>query len=163
MEIWKDVPGYEGQYQVSDHGRVRNGKNRILSPNRLLHGYLTVHLYKNGKHTRKVHCVHRLVLHAFTGVLGEEANHINNDRADNRLANLEWCTRVQNVAHMVSQNRQARNNAPVCGVPIAGGATVRFDSQIAAEEALAGKRTGAISRCVKEPHRAAYGYRWCAA
>lgn len=163
MEIWKDVPGYEGQYQVSDQGRVRNSKGLVMSPNRLLHGYLTVHLYKGGKHTRRVHCVHRLVLHAFTGVDGQEANHLNNDRADNRLQNLEWCTRAQNVAHMVAQNRQARNVKAVKGTAVDGGVEVAFESQIAAEEALTGKRTGAISRCVKEPRRVAYGYRWTAA
>ena len=163
MEIWKDVPGYEGHYQDSDQGRVRNTKGLVMAPNRLLHGYLTVHLYKGGKHTRKVYCVHRLVLHAFTGVVGQEANHLNNDRTDNRLANLEWCTRAQNVAHTVSQNRQARNMKAVKGVSVDDRSEVVFGSQIAAEEALTGKRTGAISKCVKEPHRVAYGYRWSAA
>jgi hypothetical protein len=163
MENWKDVPCYEGYYQVSDQGRVRNSKGRVMSPNRLLHGYLTVHLYKGGKHTRKVHCVHRLVLRAFTGVVGHEANHLNNDRADNRLQNIEWCTRAQNVAHMVAQNRQARNVKAVKGIAVGSGIEVVFESQIAAEEALTGKRTGAISRCVREPRRVAYGYRWAAA
>jgi hypothetical protein len=163
MEIWKDVPGYEGQYQVSDAGRVRNRKGLVLSPNRLLHGYLTVHLYCGGKHTRKVHCVHRLVLHAFTGVVGQEANHLNNDRSDNRRENLEWCTRAQNVAHTVAQNRQARNTKAVKGVAVDGSGEVMFGSQIAAEAALTGKRTGAVSRCVKEPNRVAFGYRWVAA
>ena len=110
-EIWKDVPGYEGYYQVSDQGNVRSvdrvvtykaGFDRLHS-SRLLRGdlargYVLVALYKDG--ARKVAGVHRLVLWAFVCPPGKglEARHLNGNRQDNRLCNLAWGTKTQNMA-----------------------------------------------------------------
>ena len=99
MEEWKDVRGYEGIYQVSDIGRVRNkNTNRFLklSTHR---GYIYAGLYKDRKHGFK--SVHRLVGLAFleTPNDGDQINHKNGIKKDNRVENLEWCTAQENIIH----------------------------------------------------------------
>ena len=109
QEIWKDVEGYEGLYQVSNFGRVksldryvlRNGnslfvKGIVLSQlnNR---GYLTVRLCNSGKY--KNYLVHRLVANAFIHNDNNysEINHIDENKHNNHVDNLEWCDRKYNV------------------------------------------------------------------
>ena len=111
-EVWKDIIGYEGYYQVSDHGRVRSldrevplgkstkkikGKIRKQIVHKL--GYPMLNLSKNKE--MKGYLVHRLVaLHFVDNVNGHpEINHINGIKDDNRATNLEWCTRDQNLEH----------------------------------------------------------------
>ena len=112
MENWKDVPGYEGLYRVSDQGRVKslskvivrnhtNGnylsKEKILRP-ALVQGYPMVALSKNGK--AKSIRVHILVMLAFVGPAPEgcEVLHKNGDRTDARLTELRYGTRRENMA-----------------------------------------------------------------
>jgi len=87
-EIWKDVAGWEGSYQVSTYGRVKSlkyGKERILKPNKNSSGYLTVSLYIEGKTFSKV--VHRLVAIAFVPNHDNkcDVNHIDEDKTNNHL------------------------------------------------------------------------------
>ena len=107
QEIWKDVVGYEEFYKVSNKGNVRSvarkdsiGRKcggRVLKPLNHRHGYLQVDMYKNGKVKRKY--IHRLVAEAFNpnpkGFL--EINHKDENKSNNELSNLEWCTREYNV------------------------------------------------------------------
>ena len=101
MEIWKDIEGYEGFYQVSNYGRVkslnynRTGKAKELKQSINL-GYKYVILYKDNK--RKKFLVHRLVAQAFVPNPNEylEVNHIDENKANNCVWNLEWCTRLYN-------------------------------------------------------------------
>lgn len=103
MENWKDIKGYEGRYQVSDMGRVKSlsrkwrGNDKILKPLYMRAGYYGVDLYKHGKKTRKMIQIHRLVLSAFCGESNMECNHIDRNPANNKLDNLEYCTRTGNV------------------------------------------------------------------
>ncbi|WP_390623416.1 NUMOD4 domain-containing protein [Subtercola endophyticus] len=100
-EIWKAVPGFMGRYEVSDLGRIRSfaksksGRVRSLTPNS--QGYLIVDLWSGNRPT--THRVNRLVLRAFQGepIDGAEACHNNGDRLDNRLNNLRWDTRLENM------------------------------------------------------------------
>lgn len=112
MEIWKDIPGFEGRYQVSDLGRVKsfvstfNGvnvksmKERILKPLPSGGGYVRVRL-TNGGNKGRFYLIHRLVMIAFVG--GDagklQVNHINGNKTDNRLQNLEWASQSENVHH----------------------------------------------------------------
>lgn len=112
-EIWKDIEGYEGMYQVSNKGNVKsldrkvlkgNGQvqiviGKILKPIDSGHGYNRVCLYKNGK-SRAI-SVHSLVLETFTHKREDRKviNHINGDKKNNNLNNLEWCTSKENTAH----------------------------------------------------------------
>ena len=102
-EIWRDVVGYEGLYQVSNLGRVkslnyhRSGKEGIMKPVLEDNGYYSVNLYKNGK--VKKFSLHRLVVETFLGKIpnGLVVNHLNEIKSDNRLENLEICTQKENT------------------------------------------------------------------
>lgn len=99
MERFIKISGYDN-YSVSNKGRVRNDKSgRILKPRVGTSGYLQVNPCKDGKSQNK--SVHRLVAEAFIpnpkGL--SEVNHINEDKTDNRVENLEWCDRQHNVHH----------------------------------------------------------------
>ena len=95
MEQWRDIPGYEGRYEVSNMGRVyshmRGG--RVLRPGTMSSGHVSVSL---GKYNSK--CVHELVLIAFVGPRPDkcEARHLNGVPNGNRLDNLEWASRGEN-------------------------------------------------------------------
>ena len=111
-EIWKDIPNYEGCYQVSNLGRVkslnykRTCKEVILKTGQNSQGYLRVVLRKDGNSiTNKVH---RLVMLAFIGESDLEVNHINGIKADNRLENLEYCSRSENIQHAYDTGLRAR-------------------------------------------------------
>lgn len=98
-ENWRDVPGYEGLYQVSDHGRVRNRK-RLLKPHtgKRKADYPRIQL-RSSKGPRRF-MVHRLVAAAFIGpALGREVNHKNGRKNDPSLPNLEYVTTSENHLH----------------------------------------------------------------
>ena len=98
-EIWKDIPGYEGLYQVSNFGRVKNKENKIKAQHPQNGGYLIVHLYRYGEHKAKT--VHRLVASAFISNNSNksEVNHIDGNKKNNKIKNLEWVTPKENQRH----------------------------------------------------------------
>lgn len=112
-EIWKDIVGYEGFYQVSNLGRVKSldrtferkdgkpyfQKGCIIKLKANIHGYKQVNLYRIGK--RKTITIHRLVATTFiNNEYGKpEINHKNGIKTDNMVYNLEWVTRKENVVH----------------------------------------------------------------
>lgn len=109
MEVWKDIKGYEGLYQISSIGQVKalarkgNGFRKydnikIINPND--DGYIVAHLTNNKGEKKKI-SVHRLVASAFipNPENKKEINHINCVRDDNRVENLEWCTTKENTEH----------------------------------------------------------------
>lgn len=162
QEVWKPIPGYEGRYEVSDHGRVWSCKARaVLKPNRMIHGYLCVHLYSGGKRSRTVKTLHQLVAQGFIANPDNrrEVNHKNFNREDNRVENLEWVSRKENVAHALAAGRRVHPEKRVRGINLRSKEIVTFESQIAAEKALRGKQTGGISGAMKRG-RPAYGYVW---
>lgn len=101
-EIWKDIAGYEGKYQVSNLGNVkslnynRTGKEQILTPIKNPKGYLIVGLSKNC--ISKQHYIHRLIAQAFIENPENlpQVNHIDENKFNNRVDNLEWCTAEYN-------------------------------------------------------------------
>lgn len=113
MEVWKDIPGYAGMYQVSNLGRVKSLerdtkrsrpqhiKERILkqTPNKTSGNYLQVYLADAGKY--KAFLVHRLVAQAFIPNTDNKpvVNHKDGNKQNNCLENLEWCTHKENVLH----------------------------------------------------------------
>ena len=102
MEVWTKVPN-ETDYEVSNHGRARNKKGKILKEF-LTNGYSAVGFKDGGRY------VHRLVarLYCPRGEDHEQVNHKDCDRTNNHWSNLEWCTPSENCWHYVSQGRGAQ-------------------------------------------------------
>lgn len=119
-EIWKDVQGYEGYYQVSNIGRVKSFSRKrimpyggirvypekILNPNKNRYGYITTVLTKNS--ISKTFTVHRLVAKAFlpNPENKHQVNHINGIKTDNHLENLEWVNQSENQFHAFNNKLQ---------------------------------------------------------
>lgn len=100
VEIWKDIEGYEGLYQISSLGRVKslyNSKEIIRKTRINKFGYPYLNLSKNGK--KKTFTVHRLVALAFLPNPDNlsQVNHIDEDKTNNRVENLEWCSAKYNA------------------------------------------------------------------
>jgi hypothetical protein len=102
-EIWKPIPGYEGLYEVSSHGRVRTfrrkANGRLLKPGKASHGYFTVALGRGKSCT-----LHSLVTAAFLGPkpVGYEVLHIDGSRTNNCVSNLRYGTRRDNILDAVA-------------------------------------------------------------
>ena len=102
-EIWKDIPGYEKLYQASDLGKIRSFYNKgvkILHQYKNLNGYLTITLYKDNR--QRTHLVHILILSSFNDKVNhEQVNHIDGNKHNNILNNLEWVTSSENHRHRI--------------------------------------------------------------
>lgn len=114
-EIFKDIKGYEGAYQISNFGNVRSLKRNILlrqSPDRK--GYLHIILYKNNK--SKVGRIHRLVAETFipNPENKPQVNHKDGNKLNNCVNNLEWVTNSENQKHAFKLHLQTNsgNNNP---------------------------------------------------
>lgn len=115
MEIWKDIKGYEGLYQISNLGNVKSLdkiincrgdgqrllKGKILST-RKNHDYIHVDL--TNEKLKKTYKVHRLVGIAFIDNPNNkpEINHKDGNKSNNNVNNLEWCTRIENIEHSIN-------------------------------------------------------------
>lgn len=186
MEIWKDIQGYEGLYQVSNLGNVKslNWGNKGYARNLYLKkhnkGYLQVELAKDG--IKKMFTVHRLVaLHFVDGYAnGLVVNHRNENKRDNRAENLEWCTHSENVRYSLDLHPEFENllmqrmgeirNRPKKGMAIKrkekivqvsrSGELVRvWESAISIKHEL-GYNEWSITECCKGNRQTAYGYKW---
>lgn len=110
-EVWKDVLGYEGLYEVSNLGKVKSIKNnKILADRKDNHGYFQVQLYKKG--VGKSHKVHRLVLNSFSEnkLKNLQVNHIDENKTNNNISNLEWVTPKENSNHGTRTARSAEKH-----------------------------------------------------
>lgn len=162
-EIWKDIPGYEGLYQVNWYGEIKSLKRQgvkedhIIKPQKTKDGYMQVYLHKNGKHLHTG--VHRLVAMAFLpnpeGL--PEVNHINEDKSDNRAVNLEWCTKEYNRNYGTRLERAAKSNMKkvIC---IETGQV--FESVKAATAAMGLRCSTSITNVLKGYRKSAAGYHW---
>lgn len=166
QERWVTVPGFNGRYEVSDLGRVRNRESgKTLSPIRHYSGYYHLNLYVNAK--AKSCRVHRLVAAAYvpnpSGL--PDVNHLDGDKSNNAWTNLTWCTPAENNLHAVETGLWTpdKNRHAVVGVSLEDGVTeVKFESMKAAELELApsGKAGARVCMCVAGKIDSAYGYAW---
>lgn len=125
---WLPIPGYEGRYEVSDHGQVRSLPrtvirsdghsqgipSRILKPYALPTGHQVVSLWSDNHRTK--HYVHRLVAVAFIGqpATGEEVCHNDGNPANNHVSNLRWGTRSENMLDEVHAGRHWQTRKTHC-------------------------------------------------
>lgn len=156
QEIWKDIKGYEGKYQVSNFGNVRslmyhNAKEikriSLLKPATDGSGYFRCALSKNNILT--TFKVHRLVAQAFIPNPNNypQINHIDGNKKNNRVENLEWCTNSMNQIHAYSNNlnQGARGKGITVGVTFPNG-----DYKEYASLKFAGKDLGIHARTVRQ-------------
>jgi hypothetical protein len=183
MEIWKDVVGYEGYYQVSSLGRVRSLDRVLDKPNILtggpttrkgkilrqheLFGYMYINLCV---HDKRHSCrAHRLVAEAFipNPENKPQTNHKNGNKRDNRVYNLEWATASENGLHSYANgfSRTVNRKRVVCV-----DTQDLFESSFRAAEWLNDRRFGNTRRikpladkirlCAQGKRHTAYDYRW---
>ena len=186
-EIWKDVVGFEGSYKVSNLGRVKSldrtvtvhrGKyvyqcqiqGRVLKPTVQNHGYLGVWLYgKGGVSNRngRIYGIHRIVADAFCEKSDEdcEVNHINENKADNRACNLEWCTHKENSSYgtrgkrIGKANTNGKKSKAVVQLTLNGDFVAEYPS-LAEIRRQTGFNHKNICRLLKGYGETAYGYKW---
>ena len=171
-EEWRPVDGHEGLYEVSNMGNMkslnykRTGKEKILKLRKNRDGYLVVSLCKEG--AMKSYYVHRIVATAFLenpeGYT--EINHIDQDKTNNKVDNLEWCSRSYNCNYGTRNKRMAEkltNNPkiskPVIAIDMRTGLIVEFASVHEAERET-GINIGNIIQCCKGKRNSAGGFYW---
>ena len=167
VEIWKDIPGFEGLYQASNRGNIKSldkyvgykdtgtalRKGKILSPKVTNTGYLEVVLMKNN--VRCCRRVHRLVAITFipNSFNYPCINHINEVKTDNRIENLEWCNSKQNNDAYYTQRTK------IYQYDLQGNLIKEWDSITNASNSVGINKTG-IQHCCKGILKTFYGYIW---
>lgn len=174
MEIWKDIKGFEGRYQVSNTGKVKSlrfgGHNgeRLMKLSEHHSGYLIVQL---GKHPSKTYHVHALVAKTFIPPIDGKliVNHIDGNKHNNCTDNLEWVTYKENTEHAIktglrnphdTPKRYGKDNAqskPVLQYDISGNFIRKWDSQSDAARALKTKSCF-VSACIDNQSLTCKGY-----
>ena len=175
QEIWKCIGGYEGLYEVSNTGKVRSIYRKIKIKNgyRILVGkelkqvvvnnYMNVTLCKNGK--GKNNFVHRLVAKEF--IENEncfpQVNHKDENKHNNNVSNLEWCTEKYN-SNYGNRNYKISTNVKSCRKIVMiseDGDRKYFDSITKAGKEFANKNgNSSISDCLSGRNKMAYGFKW---
>ena len=154
-EEWRDIDEYEGLYQISNLGRVKSlkfGKEKILKPEKDRYGYLLIGLYKKAGE-RKHYSVHRLVANAFIPNPNNlpEVNHIDEDKTNNRVSNLEWMTSKENTRYSqaVAVNQYTLDDR-----------FIRTWDCMNEIHIQLGYITGNICSCCQGKLKSSYGFKW---
>lgn len=180
-EIWKDIQGYEGKYQISNIGRVKSlylinrqakiPREKILAYGYNQQGYPFVQLSKNGKVGKHL-SIHRLVAMHFMPNPNNYpvVNHINGIKTDNRVENLEWCTQKYNIQQSFKNGQQKPTWKGKTGIENPNSKKVRQydleDNFIKQWDCLRDVQRElkifaiSISRCCKGNQETAGGYKW---
>ena len=173
MTRWKNIPGYDGAYQVSDQGQIRSvdrmvtmimketlcrsfRPGHVISPSMTKCGYFGVSLYKGGKGVH--HLVHRLVASAFVpNPLGlPQVNHLDENKGNNTASNLEWCTAKENSSY---GTRPKRLQTRVAMFTTNGYKVREFESVRDAASFVRCDYTS-IVHCCRGEQKTAKGYVW---
>lgn len=184
-EVWKDIPGFENLYQISNYGKVKSlsrkcpspygfyfTKEKILKSSKNQKGYLTIKL--NNKKTNYKHSfpIHRLVAIAFIPNPDNkpQVNHIDCNKTNNFVSNLEWCTNGENQLHAYKHglNHHSKNagrkKRKVAQIDIKTNKVIKiFDSIADATKTLCkNSKTRNITMCCKKQYgrKTCFGYKW---
>ena len=176
-EIWKDVKGYEGLYKVSNHGEVwSERKQGLLKKGKSGREYYRVVLTKNKE--KKYFDVHRLVATHFVDNPFEKpcVNHIDENKTNNHVSNLEWCTHKENSNHGTAikrreetmkhsskweryiERKKKETSKPIIGISIDNGEIIEFPSMNEANRN--GYHKGNIWACINGQLSTHRGHRW---
>lgn len=169
-EVWKDITGYEGLYQVSNLGRIKSfrkwnrdaGENeRLLNPTISNNGYMQVTLYRS-QNDRHKFLVHRLVAQEFVENPNNfgAVNHKDENRLNNKAENLEWCTLSYNNAYGTARIRgSVTKGQKVEQLTLEGILLATYESLL-----IASMITGFTAHCIKDccqgKTRSGSGYIW---
>ena len=160
VETFVEIEGFEN-YEVSNLGKVRNIKSGIaLKPWITKDGYLRHCLYKHNK--RKNLLLHRIIATAFIDNHEEKpcVNHIDENKLNNDLSNLEWCTERENVIHGTRTKRAAEKlSRKVIQLDLNDNVLNEFESMGQAERETGVPRSN-ISRCCNGKRKSAGDYKW---
>lgn len=170
-EKWKPIDGYNGLYEVSNIGRVRNSNGLVMKTRRREDGYVVVTLRKKPKY--KIEYIHILVAKAFIPKpIGKtEVNHIDAVKSNNIVTNLEWVTRSENHFHAVKMGlkpinpiigRKGKNNPltkPIYQYDLQGTFIRKWDS---CEEAAKfyNRHKTSIGNALNGHHKSSAGFIW---
>ena len=164
-EYWKPVVGYEGLYEVSNWGRVKSvnynhtGKEKILKQNQIKNGYKSVMLYKDGN--GKNYLVHRLVAEAFLPNPNDykEVNHKDENKLNNSVDNLEWCTNEYNHNYGTINERISQSQSkPVLQYDLEGNFIKEWKS--VTECCRNGYNQGHVGACCRDERKTHKGFIW---
>lgn len=166
-EIWKDIKGYEGLYQISNLGRVksfsragtRTKKERILKTRFSYKGYERINLSKED--IDKTHFIHRLVAQAFipNPYNYKEINHKDENSRNNKVSNLEWCDRSYNINYK-NRNKKVADKLAIRVIQLKNEKIINeFDSMIQAQRKTKIPISN-ISKCCSGERKSAGGYKW---
>lgn len=165
-EEWRDIKGFEGKYMVSNLGKVkslnyrRTGKEKILKGKDNGHGYLQVKLHKDGKGIW--YLVHVLVATAFLDNVDNlpEVNHKDEDKTNNCVENLEYCSSLYNANYGTRNKRRAeKRSKPVFSVDKESGLIMWWQSAHEAEK-YTGTAQSNICACCKGKLNSCGGHIW---
>lgn len=168
-EIWKDIKGYEGLYQISNMGRVKSlpKKNVKRYQSELIlklknnKGYLQVNLYNKRK--MKAYQIHRLVAENFLEKPKLEVNHKNGIKSDNSIENLEWVTPKENMQHawntgLMNCNRKRYKTRVRIGQYALDGKFIKLWNGVRSIEDNLGFSYSSIINCCRLREKTSHGY-----
>lgn len=183
-EIWIDIKGYENLYQISNYGNVKSlertikrdnkgnlfVKEKILKPGISGDGYYCVTLSKNGK--TKFYKIHRLMALNFFENNGDNLviNHIDGNRLNNKLSNLELCTQSHNIREAMKLGtflppslnkfgKEHHRSKPVVQYDLSNNFIKEWENTMQVKREL-GLNPSNITQCCKGHYKTAYGYIW---
>lgn len=167
FEVWADIPGYEGLYQASTYGRIKNKRTeKILKPIKHHNGYYAVSLY--GENKQKILLVHRIIAATFLPTPQDKPtiNHKSEVKTENQVWNLEWCTHKYNNnygQHRDKLSNSLKNNPkksfPVIQFDLNGNYLNHYLSTREVER-LFGFQHYHINECCNGKRKTAYGFKW---
>ena len=177
QEIWKDIPNYFDKYQISNFGNVKSTnykstkKERIMKPTINSSGYYKIELYKNGK--SNIYYVHRLVALVFipNPENKTQINHIDGNKTNNNVSNLEWVSVSENQIHAINLNLRERspmtgrtgkqnpNSKKILQYDMAGNFIAEWNGIAEAARQINGKACS-ISNNLSKRTKSSYGYIW---
>lgn len=162
-EIFKSIKGYEKRYEVSNFGRVKNLRTgKIMKPEITNNGYCRVDLYDdNGKHKHKL--IHRLVLEAFVPnpTSLPQVNHKDEDKTNNNVENLEWCSANYNSNYGTRGQRiSEKQNKKVAKLDTSGNVLATYKSTLEAAKQNPGTHSQNISAVCRGLNKTHKGFVW---